>query len=145
MLIAILGWAFILHYLDDFFAILSLSADATAYSQQFDNLCVELGLLVNHSKDAIGTTADFLGIEFDSNLIQARLSPDKLARARNTAKDLLNRTSVSHQELDSVIGFLLFASKVVVPGRAFLRRLYDALSRLIRRYIITSDIKADLH
>ena len=144
MLIAILGWTFILHYLDDFFAILSPFADATAYGQQFDNLCAELGLSVNHSKDVVGTTADFLGIEFDSNLMQARLPPDKLARARNTAKDLLNRTSVSHQELDSVVGFLSFASKVVVPGRAFLRRLYDALGRPTRRHTITSDMKADL-
>ena len=92
----------------------------------------------------MGTTADFLGIEFNSNLIQARLPPDKLARARNTAKDLLNKLYVSHQELESAVGFLSFASKVVVPGKAFLRRLYNALRRLVRLYIITSCIKADL-
>ena len=120
---AVLGWVFILHYLDDFFAILSPDADAIAYGQQFDKTCAELGLSVNHTKDIMCTIADFLGIEFDSNLMQARLPPDKLARARNTAKDLLNRTSISHQELESAIGFLSFTSKVVVPGRAFLRRL----------------------
>ena len=144
ILIAVLGWVCILHYLDDFFAVLSPDADAIAYGQQFDELCAELGLSVNHSKDIMGTTADFLGIEFDSNLMQARLPPDKLARARNTAKDLLNKSYVSHQELESAVGFLSFASKVVVPGRAFLRRLYNALRRPVRLHTITSCMKADL-
>ena len=144
ILIAVLGWAFILHYLDDFFAVLSPTADAIAYGQQFDDLCAELGLSVNHSKDVIGTIADFLVIEFDSNLMQARLPPDKLARARNTAKDLLNRPSISHQELESVVGFLSFDAKIVIPGRAFLRRLFDALRTPAAIHHITNDMKADL-
>ena len=144
ILVAVLLWAFILHYLDDFFAILSPTADAAAYGQQFDALCDDLGLSVNHSKDIMGTTADFLGIEFDSILMQARLPPDKLARARSTVKDLLNRSSISHQELQTAVGFLSFASKVVVPGRAFLRRLYDALSKPTAIHHITCDMKADL-
>lgn len=123
ILIAVLGWFFILHYLDDFFAILSPTDDAATYGQQFDDLCVELGLTVNHSKDIMGTTADFLGIEFDSILMQARLPPDKLARARNTAKTLLNSGTISHRELESAVGFLSFTAKIVIPGRAFLRRL----------------------
>ena len=92
----------------------------------------------------MGTRADFLRIEFDSSLMQARLPPDKLARARNTAKSLLNRTTISHQELESAMGFLSFAAKVVVPGRAFLRRLFDALRRPVRLHRVTSDMKADL-
>ena len=144
ILIAVLGWTVILHYLDDFFAILSPTNDAVAYCQQFDNLCAELGLSINHSKDTMGTIAEFLGIEFDSSDMQARLPPDKLARARNTAKDLIKRTTVSHQELESAVGFLSFAAKVVVPGRAFLRRLFDALRRPVRLHRITSDMKADL-
>ena len=92
----------------------------------------------------MGTIADFLGIEFDYNLMQARLPTDKLARARNTAKDLLNKATISHQELESAVGFLSFAAKVVIPGRAFLRRLFDALSKPATVHRITSDMKADL-
>ena len=130
--------------MNDFFAILSPTADAIAYNQQFNDLYAELDLSVNHSKDVIDTIADFLEIEFNSNLIQARLPPDKLARTRNTAKDLLNRSSISHQELESAVGFLGFASKIVIPGRAFLRRLYDALSKPAAVHHITNDMKADL-
>ena len=92
----------------------------------------------------MGTTADFLGIEFNSNLIQARLPPDKLARARNTAKDLLNKSYILYQELESAVNFLSFTSKVIIPERTFLRRLYNTLRRLVRLYTITLYIKADL-
>ena len=144
ILISVLGWTIILHYLDDFFAILSPTDDAVAYGQQFDDLCAQLGLTVNHSKDIMGTIADFLGIEFDSGHMQARLPPDKLARARNTAKNLLNRATISHQELESAVGFLSFAAKIVIPGRAFLRRLFDALRKPIAVHRITPAMKADL-
>ena len=92
----------------------------------------------------MGTIADFLGKEFDSYLMQAKLPPHKLARARNTAKYLLNRATISHQELESAVGFLPFAAKIVIPGRAFLRRLFDALRRPTAVHRITTDIKADL-
>ena len=144
ILIAVLSWTIVLHYLDDFLAILSPYDDAFAYASQFDQLCSDLGLSVNHTKDILGTIADFLGIEFDSIHMRARLPPDKLARARNTVKDLLKKVTISHQELESAVGFLSFAAKIVVPGRAFLRRLFDALRRPTAIHRITSDMKADL-
>ena len=105
ILIAVLGWTIVLHYLDDFFGILSPHADAGAFANQFDQVCSDLGLAVNHSKDILVTITDFLGIEFDSTRMQARLPPDKLARARNTVKYQLNRATISHHELESAVGF----------------------------------------
>ena len=145
ILIAVLWWATILHYLDDFFAILPPHANADAYAHQFDQVCSDLGLTINHSKDIMGTTADFLGIEFNSILMQARLPPDKLARARNTVKDLLHKASISHHDLESAVGFLSFAAKIVIPGRAFLRRLFDSLRTPTPWHRITPAMKADLH
>ncbi len=133
-----------LHYLDDFFAILASSDDVILYNQQFDGLCTDLGVKINHIKDVMGTIADFLGIEFDSILIQARLPPDKLARARNIAKNLLKQATISYQKLESAVGFLLFATKIIIPGRAFLRRLFNALRRPVATVRIISYIKADL-
>ena len=88
-MIAVLLWTIVLHYLDDFFAILAPNDDAVAYGRQFDLVCEELGLKINHTNDTMGTIADFLGIEFDSILMQTRPPPDKLARARDTVKNLL--------------------------------------------------------
>lgn len=145
ILIAVLYWSIVLHYLDDFFAILPPHADANAYADQFDQVCMDLGLIVNHSKDAMGTIADFLGIEFNSSLMQARLPPDKLARARKTCENLLNKASISHQELESAVRFLSFAAKIMIPGRAFLRRLFNRLRTQKSIYRIISAMKADLH
>lgn len=144
ILIAVLHWTIVLHYLDDFFAILSPHANAEAYGRDFDRVCYDLGLNINHTKDILGTIADFLGIELDSILMQARLPPDKLARARNTVDDLLKRATIPHRELESAVGFLSFAAKVIVPGRAFLRRLFDAIRRPIAIIRITIDMMADL-
>lgn len=141
---AVLTWSLVLHYLDDFFAILSPYNDPIAYVKEFDLVCDDLGLSVNHTRDVIGTIAEFLGTEFDSILMQARLPPDKLARARNSVEDLLNRTTISHHELESAVGFLSFAAKVVIPGRAFLRRLFDAIRRPTTRRRITYEMRADL-
>lgn len=38
MLIAVLYWSIVLHYLDDIFAILPPSANASLYGQQFDDV-----------------------------------------------------------------------------------------------------------
>ena len=101
-------------------------------------------MVVNHSKDIIGTKADFLGIELDSILMQARLPPDKLARARNTVNNLLNRRIISRHKLESAVGFLSLTAKIVIPRRAFLRRLFDAIRRPVAIIRITKAIKADL-
>ena len=144
IMIAVLSWSFVLHYLDDFFAILPPHADARAYCRDFELVCSDLGVIINHSKDIEGTKADFLGIELDSILMQARLPPDKLARARNTVNDLLNRRVISRHELESAVGFLSFAAKIVIPGRAFLRRLFDAIRRPVAMIRITKTMKSDL-
>lgn len=144
IMIAVLGWSFVLHYLDDFFAILPPQANAEAYCHDFDAVCSQLGLIINHSKDIMGTKADFLGIELDSILMQGRLPPDKLARARNMVNDLLNRRVISRHELESAVGFLSFAAKIVIPGRAFLRRLFNAIRRPVAMIRITKHMKADL-
>lgn len=100
--------------------------------------------MVNHTKSILDTITEFLGIELDSTLMQARLPIDKLVRARNTMKDLLNRVKILYRELESAIGFLSFAIKVVIPERAFLRRLFNALRRSIAIVRITSAMKVDL-
>ena len=88
--------------------------------------------------------AQFLSIELDTEAMEARLPPDKLARARAQIRALLHRSSVTHKELQSLIGLLSFASKVVIPGRAFLRRLYDALRLEVFYHHVTPAMRADL-
>ena len=57
--------------------------------------------------------------------MQARLPQDKLTNAITLVRSFSRRKRVTLRELQSLIGTLNFACKVVTPGRPFLRRLID--------------------
>ena len=65
------------------------------------------------------------GIEIDTELMQMRLPLDKLLDARAKMHSLYQRKKVTLRDLQSLIGTLNFACKVIVPGRTFLRRLIN--------------------
>ena len=103
---------------------------AEHFGEEFDKVCTDLGIGVNEEKKQLGCIVDFLGLEFDTLQMEARLPKDKLNKAiKGVAKVLEKKSSTTHEELQSLVGLLSFAAKVVCPGRAFLRRLYDALAK----------------
>ena len=63
-----------------------------------------------------------MGIILDSVRMEARLPQDKLIRINQVLNSFKNRWSARLVELQSLIGTLQFACKVVVPGRTFLQR-----------------------
>ena len=103
-----------------------------------------MDLIINHIKDILDYIADFLEIELDIIRIQARLSLEKLERAKRTVIDLLKRSTIPHHELELAVEFLFFTAKVVVSKRAFLRRLFDAIRRPMAIVRLTTAMKADL-
>lgn len=111
----------VLHYLDDFLSISPTSEIADEFNRDFIKICKELGMAINHDKDLTGTSLEFLGIELDTIQMQARLSSEKLEEAKHRVNSALQRSSLSRTDLESLVGFLSFAAKVVVPSRAFLR------------------------
>ena len=136
ILIAELGWYIVLHYLDDFFAVLKTSEDGEAFSRSFNDVATRLGFSVNVKKDVTGTTVEFLGIILDSIAMEARLPQEKLDRARHSVSRLLQSRVFPLKELQKLVGHLAFAARVMPTGRAFLRRLYDAMAtkrRIIRK------------
>ncbi len=85
-------------------------------------------MIVNGEKKQLGCNFDFLGLKFDNLLIKAWLPKDKLKKAmKKVTKILEKKSSTTHKELESLVGFLLFTAKVVCLSRAFLRRLYHRL------------------
>eukprot|EP00117_Sycon_ciliatum_P005825 scpid71226/ scgid9614/ len=76
----------------------------------------------------------FLGIELDSVQMIARLPDDKLADLRSTLGSLRTRRSLKRKEIEQLLGKLNFASRVIIPGRTFMRRLYDALMHTTKLY-----------
>ena len=65
---------------------------------------------------------EFLGIMLDSIHMEVRLPQDKLSRIHDLLNSFKSHRSVRLVELQSLIGTLQFACKVVVPCRTFLQR-----------------------
>ena len=118
-----------MHYLDDF-----ITAGPSDSAQCFLNLhsamsvCKKLGLLLHPGK-YIGpsTRLVVLGIELNSVELCACLPGQKLAARQDLISSWRSRQWCSRQELESLIGHLQHAAKVVWPGRTFLHRMIDLL------------------
>ena len=120
------GLQHVLHILDDFFiAEQSRMQCLTSFSTLL-RLFMSVGAPVVASK-TLGPSQvlEFMGIELDTVRMEARLPEDKLQRTRDLLNSFTQRRSVRLVELQSLIGTLQFACKVVVPGRTFLQRMIN--------------------
>ena len=90
MLAGPLGWEIIVHYLDDFLAVLPQDTHAALYKVEFDFLCLVLGWRINIDKDKLGYIIEFLAIELESTLIEARFPNKKLGKAIAAVNEMLN-------------------------------------------------------
>ena len=111
----------LLHYLDDFIFVSKSGEVTAAYKQTLLNTFAHLGVPLEPSKlEGPATCLTFLGIKVDSRTLQLRLPSDKLHRL----KDQLAAAVSKRHKLQSLIGLLQHATKVVWPGRPFLHQLY---------------------
>ena len=127
ILINKLGVSNVLHILDDFFL-----AEAAPRSSCSTSLCkllclfTELNVPIAPGKTyAPSQFLEFLGISLDSVNMVALLPPDKLSQARTLLACWRKRSSCKLKELQSLIGILQFACRVIAPGRTFLRRMIN--------------------
>ena len=119
----------VFHYLDDFIIIAPphCTECATAVAL-LDNVCDSLGIpIANHKRDGPATCLTFLGIEIDTVSAELRLPADKLQRLQSLLQEWGDRKTCERRDLESLIGLLNHASKVLRPGRSFLRRMLDLL------------------
>lgn len=75
------------------------------------------------------------------------LPSDKLHKLKSVINSFLSAKKVTLQELQSLIGLLNFACKVVAPGHAYCRRLINAtigISKPHHRIRLNNNIKQDL-
>lgn len=119
-----------LHILDDFLFLGSPDSSICKLAlHQFMSMCDVLGVPIKGEKtEGPSTTLIFLGIELDTVNMEARLPEEKIVKIQNALHSAKRRKKMTLRELQSLIGLLNFACCVVVPGRAFLRRLI-ALTR----------------
>ena len=115
------GIQHVIHILDDFFIAERNKSDCLTSFSTLLRVFMSLKAPVVASK-TIGPSREieFMGIILDSVRMEARLPQDKLIRINQVLNSIKNRWSARLVELQSLIGTLQFACKVVVPGRTFL-------------------------
>ena len=134
ILLSVLGVRHVSHILDDFIFFGPFGSPLCATGlQAFIALTDSLNIPLRMDKTVLPSNVVSLhGIEIDTGLMQMRLPHDKLLEARYKITTVYKRKKVTLREMQSLIGTLNFACKVVMPGRTFLRRLIVCVSMLKR-------------
>ena len=123
------GISSIEHYLDDFIIVAPPNSRRCASDlRTLVSVCETLGVpLATHKTEGPTTCLSFLGIELDTVAGELRLPTGKLHRLQALLQEWEPRKVCTRKDLESLIGLLNHACKVVRSGRSFLRRMLDLL------------------
>ena len=123
------GVEVVFHYLDDF-----LIVAPPDFKLCEVNLCKLLALfkrlhipVAPDKLEGPATTLVFLGIELDTIALILRLPEAKREELKSLVAKWLGKKFCQVKDLQSLVGKLQHASRVVRPGRTFLRRMFDLL------------------
>ena len=97
-----------------------------------DGVCSPRVPIASHKTEGPATVVTFLGILIDTGRGELRLPHDKLQRLKGRLDEWGDRNGCTRKELESLIGLLNHACKVVRLGRSFLRRMIDLLHAVHR-------------
>ena len=121
---------FIINYLYDFLVITAADEHQGSHAKRLLLETFEhLGLPIVWDKlEGPSPCLTFLGFELDSIRGEIRLSGQELTEIRSEVHWWLDRKSCTKRELESLVGRLSHASRVVKPGKTFMRHLFEALT-----------------
>ena len=138
----------IVKVLDDFLFIARTREVCFQNLTKFMALCERLGVPAAPEKiEGPAQVLTFLGVELDTVVKEARLPSGKLNKCQEEIARLLDKKSAYLKEVQSVQGLLSWACQVVLPGRAFLRRLIDltiGVSKPYHHIRLSRETKRDL-
>ena len=137
------------HIVDDFIFVGPESSNSCRLAlDRVFSVCSDIGVPIKHDKTVLPTTCAVVhGIEVDTTCMEARLPADKLSSLLGLLANTKCKRKVTLQALQSIIGHLNFACKVVRPGRCFLRRLYDLTCGVFKPHHLVklnAEARADL-
>ena len=137
------------HYLDDYITFGPAgSLECAKALELIQKTCSELGVpLAMEKLEGPTTCLTFLGIEVDTVAGTLRLPQDKLSRLRKNLAEWERRKSCKKRDLESLVGTLQHACRVVRPGRSFLRRMIDLLcipKRTYHHIRLNGEFRADV-
>ena len=134
--------------IDDFLLLEKTRMQCQWSLTMFQVLCKRLGVPLAPEKTVGPDRAlTYLGVELCTVKMLAYLPVDKLQRYAAAIDEMLGMKSCRMKEIQRIAGKLNWATSVVVPGRAFNRRLFDAIrgiSNPVYFVSVTEDMKEDL-
>ena len=89
--------------------------------------CDHLGIV--EKTEGPSSSLSVLGIKIDTIVMELQLPGEKMKRLRMLFSVRQGRQSGQWKDLESLVGMMKHASKVMCPGRIFLRRMYDLLAK----------------
>ena len=114
-----------INYLDDFLFLALLKCLCDHQMKVFMEVCREIEVPVKLGKTVWSTTRIiFLGLLIDSVAQLIFLPRKKVLKGRGMVDLILAKRKVTIKELQKLCGFLNFLGRAIVPGRAFMHRLY---------------------
>ena len=117
-------------YMDDF-AGCEIGPRAQTAFEKLGCLLTELGVQESTEKACPPSTImKFLGVEFDTTKMTMRIDSEKLKEVTMLAKSWARKTVATKQELQSILGKLMWVSKVVRYARCFVTRIISILKGL---------------
>ncbi|MCG8624736.1 MAG: hypothetical protein MJE68_22410 [Proteobacteria bacterium] len=130
------GTSHVAHYLDDFVTVGTPNTDQCYINQQIIcRTCQELGIpLAPHKTVGPSTCLVFLGIEIDTIAMELRLPQEKLHKLQELLREWQFKKTCTRHSLESLLGYLNHACKVVRPGRSFIGRLIAMLTQAKRTH-----------
>lgn len=140
-------WGFtVFAYLDDFLIIADTKVECQQPYEELIKLLGELGFQINWDKAVVPCQRlTFLGIEIDTVHRQLTLPEWKLCELRLLLSETTAKQSITKRDLQSLVGKLNFAARVVLGGRTFLWRMIDTVNHMQRHHVrINSSLRADL-
>ena len=137
------------HYVDDFlFAGKANKSDCATILQCFFDCTKELGVPIASEKtEGPKTSIIYLGLEIDSVEMVVRMPMQKVQEIISKIRFVKDQKKVTLKCMQQLIGVLNFATRVIVPGRPFLRRLINAtcgLTKPFHHLRVTKVMKQDL-
>lgn len=143
------GASYTEHYLDDYITMGVAASDECQNNLQIMmDTCHDLGFSLNPTKICNPSCVmEYLGIVLDTNLMQARISEERLHDVLAELESWTHRRSATKRQILSLIGKLTFVSRVVRPGRTFVRRMIALAKRiphLHQTVRLSSDFQKDV-
>ncbi len=128
------GAKWLRHYIDDFVSVGQKGTNDCAEAMDiFKEKCQWLGMPLEEKKEeGPSEVLTFLGLEIDTVKMEVRLPQEMVKEMRSILKRWRGMRSCRRRDLESIVGSLNHACKVVRPGRAFKRRLQDLMTTAVR-------------